>query len=103
MKIQYESEYNITMGLGDNTTCFYQFIFDENDSNYTNIIQYFIIHGLGLFIKFNIYLSHMFYACSFSHNTSAPIAINQNKYILSVNTYTIVFACVDGNSNKNRT
>ena len=28
------------MGLGDPTTYVYQFIFDENDSNDTNIKQY---------------------------------------------------------------
>ena len=49
------------MGLGDPTSCVYQLIFDENDSNYTNIIQYFIMHGLGLCIKLNSFVAHMFY------------------------------------------
>ena len=47
-KIQYANKLILEMPLGDPTTCVYQFFFDENDSNYTNIIKYFIIHGLGL-------------------------------------------------------
>ena len=61
MKIQYSREFIQNMGLIDPTTCFYQFIFDENDSNYTSIIQYFIMHGLGLCIKLNIFVAHIFY------------------------------------------
>ena len=41
MKIIYANEFILNMGLDYPTTCFYQFIFDENDSNYTKIIQYF--------------------------------------------------------------
>ena len=61
MKIQYSHEYIQNVGLSDPTTCFYQVIFDENDSNYTSIIQYFIMHGLGLCIKLNSFVAHMFY------------------------------------------
>ena len=50
------------MVLGDTTTFVYQFNFDENDSNDTEIIQYFIIHRLGLCIKLDSYMGHMFYA-----------------------------------------
>ena len=35
------------MVLSDATTCVYQLIFDENYSNYTKIVQYFIMNGLG--------------------------------------------------------
>ena len=49
------------MGLGDTTTCVYQLIFDENDSKDTKIIQYFIMHGLGLCIKLDNFGAHMFY------------------------------------------
>ena len=80
------------MGLGDNTTCVYQLIFDENDSNHTKTIQYFIMHGLGLCIRLNSFVAHMFYAWLFIHNTSVPIYINQNKYFLSLNTYATMFA-----------
>ena len=38
MKIQYANEFIINMVLGDPTICVNQFIFDENDSNDTNII-----------------------------------------------------------------
>ena len=40
MKIKYANYFIINMGLGDPTTYVYQLIFDENDSNDTNIKQY---------------------------------------------------------------
>ena len=43
------------------------------------------------------------YCWTFSHNTEVPISINQNKYFLSLNTYTILFAWGDSNQNKNIT
>ena len=48
------------LGMGDPTTYVYQFIYDEKDSVDTNIIQYFIMHGLVLCIKFDSYVAHMF-------------------------------------------
>ena len=67
------------MGMGDPRTCVYQFIYDENDSDDTNIIQYFIMHGLGLWIKIDIYVAHIFYAWLFSHNASVLVYTNKNK------------------------
>ena len=87
------------MVLVDPTICVYQFIFDKNDSNYTNIIQYFIMRGLGLCIKLNSYVAHIFYTYSFIHNTLLPISIRHNKYYLYLNTYAI-FNWGAGNSNK---
>ena len=49
------------MGLDDHTTCSYQFIFDNEDSDATHIIQYFAICGLELCIKLESYVEHMFY------------------------------------------
>ena len=51
MKIQYANKLIQNMRYVDNTTCVYQFIFDENYSIDTNIIQYCIMHGLVLCIK----------------------------------------------------
>ena len=48
------------MVLGDPTTCIYQFILDENESNETNIIQHFITYRLGLCIKLNSFVAHVF-------------------------------------------
>ena len=87
--------------MGDPTTCVYQFIYNENDKNDTQITQYFIMHGLGFFIKVYSYVDHMFYAWSFSHNTAVPIAKNKNKYFISLNISTTVFDWGAGNSNKN--
>ena len=68
------------MVLGDSTTCVYQFIFDKDNRNDTNILQYFVMQGLRLCIKRNSFVAHMFYAWSFVHNISVPIAINQIKF-----------------------
>ena len=46
------------------------------------------MHVLGLCIKLNSYVAHMFYAWSFSHNTELPIYIRQNKYVITLNTNT---------------
>ena len=56
------------LGMGDLTTYVYQFIYDENESDDTKIIQYFIIYRLLLCIKINSYVAHMLYAWSFSNN-----------------------------------
>ena len=60
------------------------------------------MNGLVLCIKVDSYVSHMFYALSFVHNTEVPISINKNKYSPSLNTNTSIFAWGDGNSNKTR-
>ena len=86
--------------MGDPTTRVYQFIYDEKESVDTEIIKYFIMHGLGLCIKVNSYVAHMIYAWSFSHNIAVPIATDNNKYSLSLNTHTTVFSLGYGNSNK---
>ena len=60
------------------------------------------MHGLGLCIKVDSYVAHMFYAWSFYHNTAVPIDIKKNKEFLSLDTNTTVFAWGSGNKNKNR-
>ena len=42
MKIQYANEFVQNLGMGDPTTCVYQFIYNENENDETKIIQYFI-------------------------------------------------------------
>ena len=85
--------------MGDPTTYVYQLIYDENENNDTKIIQYFIMHGLVLCIRVDSYVSHMFYTWPFSPDTAVPIDIKR-KICLSLNTNTIVFAWIYGNSNK---
>ena len=75
MKIQYQITLFKNLGIVETTTCVYQFIYDKNNNNYTKTIQCFIINELGLCIKVDNYVVHMFYSWSFSHNTSFPIAI----------------------------
>ena len=57
MKIKYSNEFIQNLVLGDPTPCVYQFIFNENYSNDTKILQYFIMHGLGLCIRLNIFVA----------------------------------------------
>ena len=79
MKIQCVYNFVQKLGIGDTTTCVYQFIYNEKDMIDTKITQYFIMHGLGLCIKVDSFVAHMFYAWSFSHNIAVPIAKKQNK------------------------
>ena len=61
------------------------------------------MHELGLCIKVDTYVTHMFYAWSFSHNTEFSVAINKNKYFLSLNKNTTLFYWGAINSDENRT
>ena len=75
MRIKYTNKFIQYMGLGDPTTCVYQFIFDQDDSCDTAIIQYYIMHGLGLCIKLNSCVVYMLYAWSFSNNIAVQLDI----------------------------
>ena len=68
------------MILGNTKICVYQFIFYQDEINDTKITQYCIIYGIGLCIKLNSYVAHMFYKLSFSHNIAVPISVNKNIY-----------------------
>ena len=61
------------------------------------------MHVLGLYIKVDSCVAHMFYAWSFSHIPEVPIDINMDKDFLSFNKNTTVFTWVAGNSNRNIT
>ena len=99
-KTQYENESIQILGMDDPKNVFYQLFYDKNNSDDPTIIQYFIIQGLGLCIKVDSYMEHMFYVWSFIHNKSVPIAIKKNKYFIYLNTNTTVFDWGAGNSNK---
>ena len=102
--MQYANELIINMGLDGFITCVYQLIFDENGSNSTNNIQYFIMHVLGLCIKLNSYVARMFYTLSFIHSPEITINIGQNKSVLILNTNTAaMFDWGAVNLNKNKT
>ena len=58
------------------------------------------VQGFGLCINVDSYVIHMLYAWSFSHNTEVTIALNKNKFFLSLNTNTNLFAWGAGNCNK---
>ena len=57
----------------DPTARVYQSILDESEGNDTNIIKYFIMHGLGLCIKVDNYVAHMLYTWSFSNDTALKL------------------------------
>ena len=61
MEIQYANNFVQKLVMGDPTTCSYQFIYDEKDKNDTQITHYLLMHKLGLCIKVDIYVAHMFY------------------------------------------
>ena len=88
------------MVLGDPKTCVYLFIFDINDINDANTIQYFILNRLGLCIKIDTFVARMLYVWLFSNNIAIPIAMNNNKDYIYLNAYTTVFAWGYVNSNK---
>ena len=73
MKIQDSNESVLNMGLGDPTSCVYQLITDESDSNEAKIIQYFTMHGLQLCIKLDSFVSHMFFAWSIIHDKAEKL------------------------------
>ena len=79
MKIKYAKNFLQKLDMDDPTTCAYRFIYDKKDKNDTQISQYFTMHRLGLCIKVDSYVAHLFYAWSFIHNTSVSIAIKKNK------------------------
>ena len=56
--LRYANEIIHNMGLGDPTTCVYQFTFDREDSDGTHIPQYFVMHVLLLCIKLSSYFAH---------------------------------------------
>ena len=51
--LKYSNEFIQNMVLSDPKTCVYQFLKYKFDTNDTKIIQYFVMHGLGLCIKLN--------------------------------------------------
>ena len=53
IKTRYANDFIINKVFGGPIKYIYQFIFDENGCNNTNIIQYFILHVLVLCIKLN--------------------------------------------------
>ena len=59
------------------------------------------MNGLGLCIKVDSYVHHLFYAWPFSRNTAVPISKDNNKYFRSLNINTNVFAWGADNCNKN--
>ena len=69
--------------MGDPTTCVYQFIYNKNNNGDTKIIQYFIMRGMGLCIKVDIYVAHMFYAWSINNITAFPIPMKNNTYLFT--------------------
>ena len=77
--------------LGNHKTCIYQLNFDKEVIDNTQDLQYFSMHSVGIFIKLNSYISHMFYAFPFHHNTVILILLEVNKYYLDLYTQTTVF------------
>ena len=54
------------------TTCCYQQVKSEN----CEIVQYFVMQGLGSCVLLEDFLAHHFYSGTFVHNTSVGVAID---------------------------
>ena len=62
MKIQCANKSIKQLWMGYPTVCVYQFTYNEKNTVDTNIIQYFIMHGLGLYTKVDSVVAHMLYS-----------------------------------------
>ena len=85
------------MGLVDTNTCYYQFIYDENE---THIFQYFVMRRLGICVKLEIYVALMFYVCFFIQDLAVPYSKKIEKFYFSLDSYATVVSWVVGNSRK---
>ena len=90
-QIKYANEFVPKLGMDDTKTCVYQFIYNENENDETKIIQYFIMHGLGLLIKVDSHVAHILYARSLIHNTAVEIYTKKKKFFLSLNKTILYF------------
>ena len=90
------------MGLENPINYIYQFRFDKEDSENTQIIQNVGIYGLVICIKLNSKVSHTLYACLFSTNKVVPINTKQNKYHFYLDTYPNLITWSNKNENENR-
>ena len=61
----------------------------------TQIIKYFLMLELGICIKLESCVEHIFYAWLFSHNTAMPVLFKKDKYYISLNkcNTTIIMDC----------
>ena len=65
LKCAYAESFVKTIGLGVPTTCVYQFVGTKDMVKKCNVIQYFVMHGIGLCIQLKSHVAHMFYAHTF--------------------------------------
>ena len=79
-------------GLGIPTTCVHQFVGFERWRQNSEVYQYFVFPGLGLCIRFESFVAHMFYGWTFAHNTAAAWMSDNGRYYLSIDEACHVFA-----------
>ena len=73
-KVRYLKDWIDLYGLGTPTTCVYQFVTGSSVCM-PDIIQYFIMDGVGICVRLRSHVGHMFYGHSFRHRTAVPIFV----------------------------
>jgi hypothetical protein len=63
--------------MGMSTTCVYQFVGHQIKRD--EVISYFLLDGLGIAMRMNSHLCHMFFGHLFSHRTALPIIVRDGK------------------------
>jgi hypothetical protein len=74
-RLDYLTRFKLRVGLGTPTTCAYQFVAAAN----IDVLQYFILEGLGLCVRLTSFLGHSFYAYTFVHCTSICLMRKEGK------------------------
>ena len=70
---EYITKFHNVLGLTAPTTCLYQEIKHQK----CNIVQFFVMQGLGSYARLGGFMSHHFYAPTFVHNTSVCLAVDK--------------------------
>mmetsp|Transcript_7289 Transcript_7289/g.13285 ORF Transcript_7289/g.13285 Transcript_7289/m.13285 type:complete len:637 (-) Transcript_7289:103-2013(-) len=81
------------LGIGSASTCAYQFVYrTESLKDEIELVQYFILAGLGVSVRMSSFVVHMMYAHTFSHMTAMPLVIKSGKVYSKSNGDVNVFA-----------
>lgn len=76
--IDYIYKIKDTIGISVPTTCAYQHVIIKQD---IQLLQFFVMHGLGSCVFLHDFISHNFYAQSFLHNTSVCVGVDAENQV----------------------
>ena len=97
-KAKYAMDFIHKFGLGVPTSCVYQFIHDENgfQEDDAEVIQYFLLNGLGVCFRLGNHVAHSFYAFTMTHCTAVCMVVVDSTLYLRKNDNFTVFAWGSG-------